>query len=327
MLRRQFHRTALALLGGCIAPSATRAAQLARWSPTRPLRIITGHPGAILDIFARQLADKLAGPLGQPVIVENKGGGGGILAMEATANSAPDGHTIGITTFVEMTVNPWLYERLPYDPVKSFADISMLYSSQILLVAEASFPANSIADLISLARQQTNRYFYGTSGVARPPHIWIERFKRLAGIEISHVPYNGSGPLVKALLSGDIPLGMEGVPPLLPHVRSGKLKAIAVTGNRRLIVLPGTPTFAESGYPGIGLTWVAAIAAARTPEATVARLNEEFVRAITRPDVKAIQEEAGRTVIASSPEFLASAVRRELPEWASVIREAHIKPE
>lgn len=327
MRRRDFHRLALATVAGSIVPRAVFAAAAPRWSPTRPLRLVSGHAGGILGVFAQQLADKLAGTLGQPVIVDNKGGAGGILAMVATASSPPDGHTVGITTFVEMTVNPWLYDRLPYDPLKSFSPVSMLYSGQILLVAVPSFSGNSLSELIGLAKRQPKRYFYGTSGIARPPHIWVERFKRLAGVEILHVPYKGAGPLVTGLLSGDIPLAMEGVPPLLPHILSGRLKPLAVTGDRRLAALPDTPTFAEVGYPAMGRSWVGAVAPAATPAAAILRLNEAFVHAMNQPDIKAAQEQAGRIVVASSVADLENAIRRELPEWATVVREAHIKPE
>ena len=299
----------------------------ADWAPTRPVRIITGAPGSILDVFARQLAEKLSASLGQPVIVDNKGGGGGVVAMETAAASPADGHTVVITSFVEMTVNPWLYERLSYDPVRSFTPISMLYSGQILLAAHPSFPADTLADLVKLAKAQPGKYFFGTSGVARPPHIWVERFKALAGIDIAHVPYKGAGPLTTALLTGEVPLGMEGVPAFMPHVKSGKLKAIAVTGDRRLQALPNVPTFAENGFPAIGLTWVAVVAPAGTPTAAISRLNQEFVRALTLPDMKAAQEQAGRVVVASTPEFLATAIRTELPAWESVVRSARIKPE
>lgn len=326
MQRRTFHRSAIALLSACIA-SVPGFVSAADWAPTRPVRIIVGPAGGILDVLARQLAEKLTGPLGQPVIVENKGAGGGIVAMETAASSPPDGHTVAITSFVEMTVNPWLYERLSYDPVRSFAPITMLSSNQILLVAHPSFPADSLSDLIRLAKAQPGKHFYGSSGVARPPHIWVERFKALAGIDIAHVPYKSGAPLTTALLTGEVPLGMEGAPALIPHVKAGKLKAIAVTGDRRLLALPSVPTFAEAGYPAIGLTWVAIVAPAGTPAAAIARLNQEFVRAMTHPEMKAAQEQAGRTVVASSPEFLANAIRKELPEWEAVVRAARIKPE
>jgi tripartite-type tricarboxylate transporter receptor subunit TctC len=326
MQRRVFNQAALAALTAGLA-HVHRSASAADWAPTRPVRIIAGAPGSILDIFARQIAEKLAAALGQPVIVENKGGGGGVVAMETAASSPPDGHTVVITTFVEMTVNPWLYERLSYDPVRSFAPISMLYSGQTLLAAHPSFPADSLVDLIRVAKAQPGKYFYGSSGVARPPHIWVERFKTLAGIDIRHVPYKGAAPLTAALLTGEIPLAMEGAPALIPHVKAGKLKAIAVSGDRRLQALPSVPTFAESGFPAMGLTWVAVVAPAATPATAIARLNQEFVRVMTLPEVKAANEQAGRVVVASTPEVLAAAIRTELPEWESVVRSARIKPE
>jgi len=324
MDRRQF---ALGALGVAMAGSSFAQASANAWSPSKPVHIVAGAAGGILDVVARQLADKLQPALGQAVIVENKAGGGGIVAMEAVRASAPDGHTMGMTTFVEMTINPWIYDRLPYDPIKDFAPVTVLYSGQIMLAAHPSFPGESLADLIRLAKAQPGKYFYASSGVARPPHVWVERFKATSGIDLTHVPFKGAGPLTQAVLSGEVPLAMEGVPALLPHVKAGKLKALAVTGDRRLVALPDLPTFAEAGVPGIGLTWVGLVAPAGTPAAAIERLNRELVRALQSPEIKAAYEEAGRIVIGNTPEAFTALIRKELPEWGAIVKATGIRPE
>jgi tripartite-type tricarboxylate transporter receptor subunit TctC len=324
MDRRQF---VIGALGVAMAGNGFAQATGNAWSPSKPVRIVAGAAGGILDVAARQLADKLQPALGQAVIVDNKAGGGGVVTMETVKASAPDGHTVGMTTFVEMTINPWIYDRLPYDPIKDFAPVTVLYSGQIMLVAHPSFPGESLADLIRLAKAQPGKYFYASSGVARPPHVWVERFKSTAGIDLTHVPFKGAGPLTQAVLTGEVPLAMEGVPALLPHVKAGKLKALAVTGDRRLAALPDLPTFAEAGVPGIGMTWVGLVAPAGTPAAAIERLNREVVRVLQSPEIKAAYEQAGRIVIGNTPDAFTALIRKELPEWGAIVKATGIRPE
>ena len=324
MLNRREMLTGLVALG---VLSGARPAQAQAWAPQRPLRIIAGAPGAILDIAARQIADRIAGPLGQAVVVENKVGAGGVVTMETAAHSAPDGHTLAITTFVEMTVNPWLYERLHYDPVRDFAPVTVLYTGPQLLVAGPSFAPRTVTDLVQEAKKNPGRILYGSSGIARPPHIFMEKFKLSAGIDLPHVPYRGGPPLLQALVAGEIPLAMEGTSATVPLVQAGKLRAIAVTGDKRLAALPDVPTFAEAGIAGIGLAWVGIVAPAGTPAAAVARLQREIAAALQRPDLRAAYELAGRTPIGNTPEDFADWIRRDLAEWREVVRRSGIKPE
>jgi tripartite-type tricarboxylate transporter receptor subunit TctC len=318
--------------GGAVAASPLLLAPMpgraqARWSPARPVRIVAGAPGAVLDVAARQIADRIAGPLGQPVVVENKAGAGGIVTMETVARSAPDGHTLAITTFVEMAVNPWLFEGLPYDPVKDFAPVTVLYTGPQLLVAHPSLPASSLGELIRMAKAQPGKFMYGSAGVGRPPHIFAERFKHAAGIDIGHVPYRGGPPLMQAVIAGDVPLAMEGTSATVPQVKAGKLKALAVTGDRRLAALPDVPTFAELGVPGIGLAWIALVAPAGTPAAAVLRLQQEVAVALKSPEIRAAYDLAGRTAVGNTPDEFAALIQRELPEWRDVVRATGLKPE
>jgi tripartite-type tricarboxylate transporter receptor subunit TctC len=323
MTLQRRHFTFGALAAATCLPAPAQPA----WSPTKPVRIVVGPAGGILDVAARQLAERLTPALGQTVMVENRPGAGGILAMDAVKHSAPDGHTIGVTTFVEMTLNPWLYERLPYDPVKDYAPVTVIYSGQILLVAHPSFPGQSMADLLRLAKAEPGKYFYASSGVARPPHIWAERFKHAAGVDITHVPFKSGAPLAQAVLAGEVALAIEGVPALLPHVKAGKLKALAVTGDRRLVALPDVPTFADAGVPGIGLTWVGLVAPAGTPPEAVRRLHEEVARVLQTPELKASYEQAGRVVVGNTPEQFAAMIRSELPEWQPIVKAIGLRPE
>ena len=323
MDRRYFTPATLGMAMTGSAPAQTTS----RWSPSKPVRIISSAAGGIPDVVARQLAEQLAPALGQAVIVENKPGAGSIVAMEAARTSAPDGHTLAITTFVEMTINPWLCERLSYDPVKDFAPVTVLYAGPILLVAHPSFPGETLADLTRLAKAQPGKYLYGSPDMARPPHIWVERFKHTAGIDIGHVPFKGGAPLAHAVLAGDVMLGMEGAPPRLPHVKAGKLKALAVTGDRRLAALPDVPTFAEAGVPGIGLTWVGIVAPAGTPTAAVERIQQEIGRALQSPQIRAAHEQAGRTVVGNSPQASAALIAKELPEWRAIVKATSMRPE
>lgn len=303
-------------------------AQESHWTPSRPVHLIApGPPGAILDIVARQLADKIAGPLGRPVIVENKPSAGGILAMQTLARSPADGHTIAVASFAELAVNRSLYKDVGYDALRDFTPVTLLFEGTQLLVAHPAFNVESLADLVHLAKEQPGTVLYGSPGVARPPHLYMERFRAEAGISLKHVPYKGTPPLLQALLSGEIPLALEGVPPLLPHVSTGRLKPLAVTGDKRLAVLPDVPTFAELGVPGMTAAWVGIVAPAGTPVEAVQRLNREFAKALDSPELKAAYEAGGRQIVTGTAQAMADMLRKSIPEWESVVREAGMKPD
>jgi tripartite-type tricarboxylate transporter receptor subunit TctC len=296
---------------------------IAQTFPSRPVRIIVGAPGSILDMAARQLVDKLSPALGQPVIVENKPNG--VMMMEA-AKSAPDGHSMVVTNFSMLGVIPHMYERPPYDPLKDFAPVILLYKAPLVLTAHPSVPANSLPELIRLAKAQPGKLTYSSSGNGQPPHVYTELLKFNAGIDLLHVPYKGAAAATTGLLAGDVDLNMESASGVLAHVKSGRIRALAVSGEKRIAALPEVPTFTEGGVPGIGESWVGIVAPAGTPKEIVARLNLEIAKALQSPDIKAYYDTAGRTIAAGSPEAFAALIRDEVPRWREVVKRAGITP-
>jgi tripartite-type tricarboxylate transporter receptor subunit TctC len=297
---------------------------IAQTFPSKPVRIIGGAPGSILDIAARQLADKLSPALGQPVIVENKPSG--VMMMEAAAKSAPDGCTMVVTSFAMLAVIPHMFERPPYDPLKDFAPVILLYKAPLLLAAHPSVPANSLPELIRLAKAQPGRLTYSSSGNGQPPHVYTELFKFNVGIDLLHVPYKGAAAATAALLAGDVNVNMESVSGVLVHAKSGRIRALAVSGEKRIAALPEVPTFTEGGVPGIGESWVGIVAPAGTPREVILRLNHEIAKALESPDIKAYYDTAGRTIVASSPDAFAAIIREEIPKWREVVKRAGITP-
>jgi tripartite-type tricarboxylate transporter receptor subunit TctC len=292
--------------------------------PSKPVRIIGSPPGSILDVVARQLADKLAPAFGQPVIVENKPSA--ITMMDAAAKSAPDGHSLVVANFSMLAVVPHMYERPPYDPLKDFAPVILLYTAPLLLIAHPSLPADSVPELVRLAKAQPGRLTYSSSGNGQPAHVYTELFKFNARIDLMHVPYKGAPAATAALLAGDVNVNMESASSVIPHVKSGRIKALAVTGDKRIASLPDVPTFGEAGVAGIGESWVGIVAPAGTPRDVILRLNREIAKALESQDIKAYYDTAGRTIVASSPEAFAAIIREEIPRWREVVKKAGITP-
>ncbi len=326
LARRKF------LAGTCVTTLAlarlpASQAESAGW-PNRLVRLVVpGAPGGLFDIWSRQLIDRLSPAFGQPVVPDYRVGAGGLLAMQHLARSAPDGYTFGICSFTQLTVNPWMFEKPAYDPVRDFAPVSALWASQVVLATRADSPIQTVGDLLRAAQSRPAGLSYASSGVGQPPHVIMELVKHRAGVRLLHIPYRGGPPAVIAAIAGEVDLVFEGAAGLVPHVRSGRLRALAVTGERRMPALPDLPTFAEAGIDGIDNSWVGIVAPARTPGPIVDRLHREVTQMIALPEVRASFNASGRLPLASPPDSFAALIRDTTPKWRELVRVAGLKPE
>jgi tripartite-type tricarboxylate transporter receptor subunit TctC len=303
------------------------AGTLPAWAqtfPFQPVKFLLGSAaGSVPDVLTRQIAERLAPLLGQPVIVENRPSAGGIVALEAVRASTPDGHTLSLVHTGNMSVAPSLFERLPYDTVKDFAHVGILFRGVQVLVAHPTVKASSLADLVALAKAQPGALRYSSPGNGTPTHLSMEQFNAVAGTRIEHIPYKGTAAHF-AVLSGEVGLMLEGLEPLLPHIRDGRLKALAVGGPQRLAMLPDVPTFDEQGVKGIGTTWLGVVAAARTPAPVVARLNRDLTAVMRMPEIRDRFEAVGRLITPGTPEEMTALIRDEIPLWRDIVKRAHI---
>jgi tripartite-type tricarboxylate transporter receptor subunit TctC len=324
MRRRDF----ITLLGGAaMMPAAAVAAT--ETFPIRPIRLIVPYPpGGGTDIIARVLGEKLRGSLGQPVVIDNRGGAGGILGTELAAKAAPDGHTLLLVP-TSHVINPGVYAKLPYDTAKDFAPITMVASAAILMAVNPSVPADTVHSFVEAAKARPQALAnFASAGVGTVFHLTGELFNQLSGLKLQHVPYRGGGPVVTALLAGEIPLAFETMLTLQPHVKAGTLRALAVTSPRRSSQLPDIPTTAEAGFPQlVADNSYALLAPARTPASILARLHDTAVAALTLPDVRDKVREQGAEVIGSSSAELAAYVATEIPKWTALARQAAVKAE
>jgi tripartite-type tricarboxylate transporter receptor subunit TctC len=309
------------------AATALAGASVAQTFPARPIKILAGvGAGSSPDGVLRQVAQAVSASVGQPVVVENRPGANGILALEALKSSAPDGYTIAMVAFSQMSVNPSLIASMPHDPVQDFAHIGIFWRGPQLLSAHAAVPASSLNDLLASAKARPGQLRYGSAGNGSPGHLFMEQMKLAAGADVQHIPYRGSAAVV-AGVSGEVDLLMDGVSPQLPHIRSGKLKPLAVSGSQRLGVLPDVPTFDELGIAGIGTVWLGFVAPRGTPATIVIRLNQELRRAVDSPEFRSASEGFGRLVTPGSPEAMTATIRDEISRWREVVQRAQIKPD
>lgn len=322
-----FAKVALvALIQACALCAAGPA--LCQQYPVKPIRfIVTFPPGGTVDITARIVQPKLSESLGQPIIIDNRGGAGGAVGTEVAAKSDPDGYTF-LFTLSSHTINPLLY-KLRYDVERDFAPVSLLVSVPQLIAAHPSAPAKTLRELVAAAKERPGAYAYASPGSGTPGHIAAELLKLRTGINIVHVPYKGGGPAVADAVAGQVPFLFLTAPAALSHTRSGKLRALAVTTKKRTAAAPEIPTVAEElDVPDYDVdSWVAIFAPAKTPAAIVARMHREVARVVHLPEVKQRLLEQGADPVGSSPEELERVVRTELQNWAMVIRDAGIKAE
>src|SRR6266700_1240654 len=295
--------------------------------PSRPVRLIVPFPpGGSTDILSRALGQKLAESLTQAVVIDNRPGAGGSIGAEAAAKAAPDGHTLMMGHLGTLAVNPSIYKNLPYDPVKSFAPVALMAMVPSVLVVNPQVPAASAAELIAYARANPGKLTYGSAGSGSTSHLTTEYFKLATGTDILHVPYKGVGPMLADLISGQLSMGINGAPAVMPHVNSGRLRALAVTGLTRLPSLPQIPTLDESGVKGFDASgWYGIVAPAGTSRAVIERLNAEIRRIMQTPDLRARLDNEGAIPAAGSPEEFAAFIASEIARWGAVLKRAGIE--
>jgi tripartite-type tricarboxylate transporter receptor subunit TctC len=322
------HAVALGLCA-LLCGLAAQAQPAASGYPNRPVRFIVPYtPGGLGDTFARAVAQGLTERMGQPVIVENRPGASQAIGAEAAAKAAPDGYTLFMGTQSGLVLNTIARKTLPYDPVRDFAPISMLFTSPLYLVVHPSVPANSVQELIAAAKSRPGKLTFASIGAGSSLHLAAEMFKARANLDIVHVPYKGSAPAIADLLSGRVNMMFEGGVSALPHVRSGKLRALATTGGKRTDAMPDLPTMAESGVPGFEVTaWFGLVAPANVPRPIIERLNREVGETLRAPATREKFAAAGVEITPSTPEELGERIRSDLPYWMQVMRDAGIRPE
>ena len=326
---RNFLTGALALLVTAAAWVAPQEASAQAW-PTRSIRLVVPYTaGGSSDFVARLMAQKLTEGLGQSVVVDNKPGVAGIVGTEIVAKSAPDGYTLALSGMTSHAANPALYKKLPYDPVKDFAPISVAIVSPLVLVVNPAVPAKSVQELIAYAKAHPGTVNYGSAGVGNTLPLAGESFKAAAGIDIVHVPYKGASAAMNDLLGGRIQMMIDLVQTPLPHIQAGKLRALGVTSATRVPMLPDVPTIAESGLPGFEFaTWIGIAAPAGTPKAIVDRIHAEMVKALAMPEVKeAFAKQGMVTAPSASPEAFARQIVAEKARIAALAKNIGIQPE
>jgi len=297
--------------------------------PTKPVKIIVAFPpGGGTDIVARLIAPRLGEAWGQAVIVENRAGASGTVGTEVAARADPDGHTLFMATMGNMTANQHLYPKMAVDPLRAFAPITKVVDVHFVFLANPSLPANNVQELIVLAKKRPGEIAYSSSGPGGAPHLAMELFKRRAGVDLQHVPYKGSGPSFNDLIGGRVMLTMDSLVQSLPHIKAGRLKALAVLGPRRTALLPDVPTVAESGLPGYALTnWFGLLAPAATPKQVLVQLNADVLKVLRQEDLQKRIADLGADVVGNSAEEFGAAMRAESAQWAEVIKAAGIRVE
>ncbi|MDB5810858.1 MAG: extra-cytoplasmic solute receptor family protein [Betaproteobacteria bacterium] len=310
------------------AIAALTVAVSAQDFPGKPIRIVvTFPPGGPTDAVARPLGQRLADTWKQPVIIDNRGGAGGIVGTEIVAHAAPDGYNLLIGTAGGMSINPALHPNLSYDPFRDFAPVGMLVINPQILVAHPAVPANTVRELVAYAKAKPGQLNFGSSGSGTATHLGLELFKSATGIDAVHVPYKGGAPALTDLIAGQVQLIFISIPSVMPQVKAGRVKAIAVSSAKRSLSAPDVPTVAESGYPGFEYSnWNALFAPARTPPAVVSKINAEIVKILNDPAIAQGLSSQGADPAPGSPESLAAYMRVDHERWKKVIRSAGIKP-
>jgi len=297
--------------------------------PDRPIRLIAPFPaGGLADVLARAVGDEVSRSLGQPVIVENRTGAGGNIGAEAVARSTPDGYTLMMTSAGILTANQFLYATMPFDPAKDFVTVSNVADMPMMVVVGPRVEAKTLAEFVALARANPGKLNFGSPGVGTTGHLGLAMFMHAAGIKLTHVPYRGAAPAITDLLAGQIDGVVDNPPTVLPHIESGKLRALAVAAKQRMTLLPDLPTAAEAGVPNFeASSWFGVVAPAGTPPAIVARLHKDIAAALRKPALRERFAKSGARLIGNTPEEFAAQIVADRKMWGDIIRAADIKPQ
>ena len=295
--------------------------------PAKAIRMVVPFPaGGTTDILARVVGQKITEATSQQVIIDNRPGAGGNIGTEIAAKALPDGYTLLTDPGSTLTINPSLFAKLPFDPLRDFAPVTIIAAVPNLLVVHPSLPVKSVKELISLARSRPGKLNYASTGAGQSTHLSMELFKLMAAVDVTHIPYKGSSPALTDLLAGQVTLMFDNMPSCLPHVKAGKLRALAVSTLKRSPALPQLPTVAESGLPGFEVSvWFGVLAPAGTSRDIVSRLNAIIVNALTSADVRERLAGQGAEPIGNTPEQFTAQMERDLVKWAKVVKDANIK--
>ncbi len=312
-----------------VAAALWATGALAQAYPAKPIRLMVPFPpGGSTDIVARIVAQKLAAQLGQSLVIENRGGAGGTLGTAVVAKAPADGYQLVVGTTSTHVVAPSVYQKLEYDPVKDFAPISLMAVTPYLLVVNPSLQAKSLKELVALMKSQPGKLNYASAGVGSTTHLAMEMLKGASQTYALHIPYNGNGPAGTAVIAGQVEVLFGSLPAVLPHAKSGRVRALAVGTPKRSPSLPDIPTVAESGYPGFDASlWLALMAPAGTPAAVIERLNKEVIAAVSARDTAETLDKNGAEPLTSTPAELAAMIKDGVAKYAKVVKEAGVKPE
>ena len=312
-----------------VAAALWATGALAQAYPAKPIRLMVPFPpGGSTDIVARIVAQKLGAQLGQSLVIENRGGAGGTLGTAVVAKAPADGYQLVVGTTSTHVVAPSVYQKLEYDPVKDFAPISLMAVTPYLLVVNPNLPAKSLKELVALMKSQPGKLNYASAGVGSTTHLAMEMLKGVSQTYALHIPYNGNGPAGTAVIAGQVEVLFGSLPAVLPHAKSGRVRALAVGTPKRSPSLPDVPTVSEQGYPGFDASlWLAFFAPAGTPQAIVDRLHREIVATVAQPDTRDALDKAGAEPITSTPAELSAMIKDGVGKYAKVVKAAGVKPE
>jgi tripartite-type tricarboxylate transporter receptor subunit TctC len=309
------------------AALAVAPAALAQTYPTKTVRMIVAFPpGGTTDILARATAQKLTEAFGQQVVIDNRPGAGGNIGTELVARSPPDGYTLLASPGSTLTSNPAVYAKVPFDPVRDFAPVTIIAEVPNVLIVHPSLPVRTVKELIALAKARPGQLAYASTGAGQSTHLSAELFKQMARVDMIHVPYKGSAPALTDMVAGQVTVMFDNMPSCLPFVKAGRLKAIAVTSTKRSPTTPELPTVAEAALPGFDVTvWFSVLAPANTPRDIVTRLNGEIVKALKTPDMRERLSQQGAEPVGNTPEEFSAVIKRDLAKWSKLVKDANIR--